>query len=91
MGPDCLTLKKAWAVYDRWLNDPKVEFHSETADVDGLFRRATARFGNLAAPKALGDCYLAALSRAYRATLVSFDAGLSKLAVRIGQGARLLA
>jgi len=90
MGDDCLTVKKAWGVYDRWLCDPKVEFRHEPAGVDGFFRHATAHLSQVSAPKALGDCYLLALSQASNATLVTFDGGLSNLACKINQDAILL-
>jgi toxin-antitoxin system PIN domain toxin len=80
MGDDCLTVKKAWAVYDRWLRDPKVEFLYDSAEVDALFRSATARYSHTPAPKALGDCYLVALSEASRSTLVTLDSALAGLA-----------
>jgi uncharacterized protein len=91
MGDDCLTLRKAWAVYDRWLEDPKVEFRHEPPEAGGLFRNATSGFSRTSAPKALGDCYLLALSQAAHATLVTFDKGLSNLAGRISHDALLLA
>ena len=28
-GNNMLTLRQAWDVYDRWIADPRVEFHSE--------------------------------------------------------------
>jgi predicted nucleic acid-binding protein len=91
MGQDCLTVRKAWGVYDRWLRDPKVEFRNEPADVDGLFRRASTPFSSTSAPKALGDCYLLAFSQASHATLVTLDGGLHNLARKTGQDALLLA
>ena len=83
MGNDCLTLRGAWKVYDQWLGDPKVELRREPADVDLVFRRAASRFANLAAPKALGDCYLLALAQASGASLVTFDTALAGHARRI--------
>ena len=90
MGDDCLTVKKAWGVYDRWLHDPKVDFRHEPTEVDALFRHATTEFSQKSAPKALGDCYLLALSQASPATLVTFDGALSTLAGRTHQDAILL-
>ena len=29
MGDETLTLRQAWSVYDRWLEDPRVEFYPE--------------------------------------------------------------
>jgi predicted nucleic acid-binding protein len=90
MGADCLTLRKAWGAYDRWLRDPKVEFRHEPADVDALFRRATTHLSHASAPKALGDSYLLALSQACYATLVTLDLGLASLARRLHSDALLL-
>lgn len=90
MGGDCLTVRKAWAVYDRWLHDPKVEFRHEPAEVDEWFRLATSALSSISAPKALGDCYLLAVSQAAHATLVTFDKALSKLAVKRNHDAVLL-
>ena len=90
MGDDCLTLREAWKVYDRWLRDPKVEFSREPAQVDDLFRRTTKSFSQTSAPKALGDSYLLALSQALDTTLVTYDIGLSKLAARADHKAVLL-
>jgi len=91
MGEACLTVKKALAVYDRWLLDPKVEIRREPAEVDDLFRRTAASFSQASSPKALGDCYLLALSQASTATLVTLDGGLFRLAAKSRQDAVLLA
>lgn len=90
MGADCLTVKKAWGVYDRWLRDPKVEMRREPPEVDELFRQATAPFGQMSSPKALGDCYLLAVSQSLGATLVTLDGGLLHLARKMNQEAFLL-
>lgn len=90
MGDDCLTVKQAFGVYDSWLGDPKVAFRHEPAEAEGLFRQAAARFSNASAPKALGDCYLVALSRGAHATVVTLDGGLSNLAGKLGQQTVLL-
>ena len=90
MGPDCMTGQDAWRVYDTWLRDPHVEFCYEPADVDTLFRRATAPALRHSSPKALGDSYLLAVSQAADATLVTFDAGLKRLASKIHYDALLL-
>ena len=84
MGDDCLTIKYAWAAYERFLADPRIEFAREPSEVDHLFRRATSRFSSQSTPKALGDCYLLALSEALNTTLVTMDSGLSDLGSRRG-------
>ena len=80
MGSDCLTVQKAWDIFDRWMEDPKVELRQDSPDADDLFRRATVPFAQRAAPKALADCYLLGLAQACGSQLVTLDAGLADLA-----------
>ncbi len=61
MGVDALTLDEAWTTYDRWIKDPRVEFHPEPRQVDTAFRRATQPFAAQRASKWIGDCYLLSL------------------------------
>ncbi|HEX5228822.1 MAG TPA: hypothetical protein VFW44_13980 [Bryobacteraceae bacterium] len=37
MGDYAYTLQGGWAVYDRWLNDPRVQFHPEPRSLDAAF------------------------------------------------------
>jgi toxin-antitoxin system PIN domain toxin len=80
MGAGTLTLGKAWAVYERWLEDPRVEFYPEPGELDGAFREALAPFFGKAASKMVGDCYLLAYAKRSDATLVTFDKALFELA-----------
>lgn len=41
IGEQVLTLQKAWSVYDKWLEDYRVEFYPEPPDIDATFRRVT--------------------------------------------------
>ena len=84
MGEQILTLKRAWNVYDRWLEDDRVEFHPEPRDLDAVLREATKPFASQAASKAVGDCYLLAFARTARSSLVTFDTALHGLAGRQG-------
>jgi len=77
MGKDVLTIGEAWKVYDRWLEDLRVGIRREAAELDPAFRAATRSVSRLSSPKALGDCYLLAVSRVTDATLVTFDRGLA--------------
>ncbi len=90
MGRDCHTIKQAWTVYDLWAGDPTVCYIEDPLDVTVQFRRITTSSGHGVAPKAIGDCYLLALSVAARATLVTFDSALFRLARRLGHAALLL-
>ncbi len=87
MGEQTLTLRKAWGVYDRWSNDPRVEFYPEPRGLDAGFREATAPFAGKAASKWVGDCYLLAYARQSHATLVTFDKALYDLARKEGYSA----
>jgi toxin-antitoxin system PIN domain toxin len=80
MGQYALTLQKAWSVYDRWLDDPRVEFYPEPRDLDAAFRDATSPFAGRAASKWVGDCYLLAYAKCTGSTLVTFDRALYRLA-----------
>jgi uncharacterized protein len=73
MGEQTLTLRRAWDVYDRWLDDPRVEFHPESLDLEATFRETTAPFAARRASKWVGDCYLLAFARESGATLATFD------------------
>lgn len=88
MGEQTVTLKKAWSVYDRWLEDFRVDFHPEPRGIDDVFREATRPFASQRASKVIGDCYLLAFARNARSVLVTLDAALHGLAER--QGARSL-
>jgi toxin-antitoxin system PIN domain toxin len=80
MGDQLLTLKEAWQVYDRWLEDPRVEFYMEPRGVDSTFRKMTKPLASLPASKAIGDCWLLAFAAEIQATLVTFDNALYGLA-----------
>ena len=81
MGENVVTLKQAWAVYDRWLEDPRVEFYQEPKDLDAGIREATAPFGDRPASKWIGDCYLLAYAKQSDSALVTFDRALFDLAL----------
>ncbi len=80
MGDAVLTLGEAWAIYDRWLQDPRVEFYPEPRGADAAFRRATEPLASMAASKLVGDCWLLAFAEAAKARLVTFDQALCDVA-----------
>lgn len=82
MGPDCATVGEAWTVVDQWQREQRVRMCRESSDLDRVFREATSPFRQLSSPKAIGDCYLLAMSQAAGSTLVTFDRGLYNLARR---------
>ena len=71
MGEDVMHQTQAWAVYDRWLEDDRVRFMEEPADLERRFRSLTR--SKQAAPKAWADAYLAAFAETSQLTLVTFD------------------
>jgi toxin-antitoxin system PIN domain toxin len=87
MGQQTLTLRKAWNVYDRWLQDPRVEFYPEPRGSDAAFRQATEPFAAKQASKWVGDCWLLASAVATGATLVTFDRALFEFAHKRGHSA----
>ena len=80
MGQKTLTLQKAWNIYERWLDDPRVEFYPEPRCMDAAFREATAPFAAKPASKWVGDCYLLAYAKQSDASLVTFDKALFEIA-----------
>ena len=76
MGKDVRTIGQAWAVYDRWLEDSRIGMRLEPFELDAAFRKSTHSVSRLSSPKALGDCYLLAVSLVAEATLVTFDRAL---------------
>jgi len=80
MGEQTLTLRKAWAVYDQWLEDPRVECYPEPRHAEAAFRQATEPFAGKAASKWIGDCWLLALAETAKAQLVTFDRALCEFA-----------
>ena len=87
MGDRTLTLRQAWAVYDRWLEDPRVEFCPDPRNVEAVFRQATEPFAAKAASKWVGDCWLLAFAQATHSRLVTFDQALCDFAHKQGHAA----
>jgi len=90
MGTDVRTIGGAWKVFDRWLEDSRVGIRQEGFELDAAFRAATRSVSRLSSPKALGDCYLLAVSQAAGATLVTFDRGLASACHKARQRVALL-
>ncbi len=74
MGDEAMTQPQAWAAYDRWLQDPRVELVDEPAELDACFRALTRR--RQPATKDWADSFLAAFATVGQLTLVTFDRGL---------------
>jgi toxin-antitoxin system PIN domain toxin len=89
MGDRPLTLSRAWKIYDRWLEDPRVEFYPEPRGGDAGFRKSTEPFGGSPATKWVGDCWLLAFAAGTGAALVTFDRALYALARKQGHAAAI--
>jgi toxin-antitoxin system PIN domain toxin len=73
MGEDVVTQREAWALYDRWLKDERVDFVEESPALERSFRARTRL--KQAAPKSWADAYLAAFAETSQLALVTFDKG----------------
>jgi predicted nucleic acid-binding protein len=87
MGDQTLTVRKAWNVYDHWLEDSRVEFYPEPRNLDTGFRQTTEPFAARQASKAIGDCFLLASAKELHATLVTYDRALHEFARKRGHAA----
>ena len=86
MSDEVMTQPQAWAAYDRWLQDPRVEFVDEPAEIETRFRALTRL--RQPATKNWADSYLAAFAMVGRLTLVTFDQGLrskARSAILLGE------
>jgi uncharacterized protein len=85
MGDEVMTQLQAWAAYDRWLEDPRVELVDEPPELEPRFRTLTRL--RQPATKDWADSYLAAFATVGRLTAVTFDKALgtkAKSAVLLG-------
>ncbi len=72
MGRDeAMSQEEAWGAYDRWLQDERVGFLDEPAELEAPFRSMTRL--RHPAPKDWADSYLAAFAVISQLTLVTFD------------------
>jgi uncharacterized protein len=74
MGDEVMTQPQAWAAYDQWLEDPRVELVDEPAEIEARFRALTRL--RQPATKDWADSYLVAFAAVGQLTLVTFDRGL---------------
>jgi len=84
MGAQTATLGEAWELYDRWFEDPRVEFYPEPAGMEAALREATAPFDAKPASHWVGDCFLLANAKEFGAVLVTFDRALVSFARKHG-------
>lgn len=75
MGPDVLTQRQAWLVYDAFLKDSGATFLHEPRTLEQSFRSLSRQ--SSASPKDWADSYLAAFALETGATLITFDKALA--------------
>ena len=71
MGPEVMTQREAWRIYDRWLDDPRVVFLDEPIGLEQAFRSHSRRARP--APKEWADSYLLAFAAVSGLRLVTLD------------------
>ena len=74
MGDEVMTQPQAWAAYDRWHQDPRVDFVGEPAEIEARLRALTRL--RQPATRDWADSYLAAFATVGQLTLVTLDRGL---------------
>lgn len=79
MGSDFMSQREAWRVYDRWIEDERVELVPEPEGVEVNFRLLSESVQ--AATKDWADSYLAAFAQSAGLTIVTFDVALRKKVV----------
>jgi uncharacterized protein len=89
MGDETLTLERAWGVFDRWLEDPRVALHPDPRTIDIEFRRATLPFASKPASKWVGDGWVLASAVGNQAMLITFDRALHDFARKQGHSAAI--
>jgi uncharacterized protein len=77
MGDSTTTVAGALQLYDRWLQDPRVELAPELRGTEELFRQVLASHSHQPATKAIADCYLTGFAESSGAHLVTFDRSLA--------------
>ena len=78
MGESVVTLEHAFALYDRLLEDPRIEFYAEPHSLDQVMRARARPFLRQSATKVIGDLYLTAFAVAAQATMVTFDKSMAR-------------
>ena len=76
MGAEAVTLRDAWRLYDRILEDPRVAFASEPAATERRWRDFTQAL--MFSPKVWNDAYIAAFAAAGGFEVVTFDQGFAQ-------------
>jgi len=75
-GDEAVSLREGWGLYEKMLNDPRVNLAQEPNDLERHWRNYT----NVGprSPKFSSDAFLAAFARAADFRLVTFDRGFGQ-------------
>ena len=76
MGPDVLTQRHAWTIYDQFIANG-IRLAHEPADVEEEMRLLTGQ--PRSSPKLWADAYLAAFAKQHGARLITFDKALASM------------
>jgi uncharacterized protein len=68
---DAVSMTDAWRLFDLLLNDPRVIYSEEPANIESLWRSYT--LGATFSPKSWNDAFLAAFAQAAQFEVVTFD------------------
>ena len=71
MGDNAMNQPDAWAAYDAWLRDKRIDYLDEPLGLEAHFRSLTGT--RQTAPKDWADSYLAAFAAAAKLELATFD------------------
>ncbi len=82
MGASVQSASEGFEVFDRWMQDPRVEFATEAKGLGNSFRQTMRAFPKGQATKLIMDAYLVAFAEGNAAALVTFDKGLARIAQR---------
>lgn len=75
-GKEALHLSDAWTIYDKLIEDTRIQFSQEPLGLEHLWRKMT--MSKKRSPKVWNDAYLAAFAIAGSIQLITFDSGFSK-------------
>ena len=73
---DAVTQDQAWALFDRFLADPRIEYASEPSTLETSWRQLTQLPQHL--PNTWNDAYLAAFGITGNYEVVTFDKGFAR-------------
>jgi uncharacterized protein len=77
MAKAALSPKAAWAIYDRWFEDGRIDFIPDPLDTERMLRKLTQ--SSQPSSRAWTDMYTAAVAQAAGLRVVTFDRGFGNI------------